>query len=114
MAMTHRPLTFEDKCAAMKAITRSLPGRYAEELAQGIIDVRLTEVLENAFGIEGGCSPAGLPWITYRGAGLKVWIDWNTCVTARRKPTFQGEATLRMVRHIRDIPDPADDQLRLF
>jgi hypothetical protein len=109
-----RPLSEADKIAAFRACTRSLPERYREEIAAGMTDAELARALEQVLGIFGGCSARrGVPSLTYKGAGLKIWAGWEYA-DPQDKPIFAGQATIDLARQLYRIPNPEDGQLRLF
>ena len=108
------PLTHDEKVAAFKAATRSLINRYGEELAEGVTDARLEELLKQALGIFGGSGGPDQISLAFQGAGLKVWASWETVNNVTDKPIFQGKATVKMAREVYNIPDPANSQMRLL
>ena len=78
------------------------------------LDAELAEALAYEIGIFGGrCGPGEL-WLTYQGAGLKIWISWEIQNHVTAKPTFEGTITVAMARRSYEINDPADRQLVLF
>lgn len=108
------PLTHEDKVAAFKAATRSLINWYGNELAEGVTDARLEELLKQALGIFGGSGGPDQISLTFQGAGLKIWASWGSHNQVTDKPVFQGKATVKMAREVYGIPDPANSQMRLL
>jgi len=88
--------------------------RWGERAARGMNDTELAEALAYEIGIFGGsCGPDDL-WLTYQGAGLKIWISWESRNHVTTKPTFEGKSTIAMARLVYGIEDPADRQLALF
>lgn len=109
-----RPLTHADKLAAFTAATRSLINWYGDELAAGITEARLEELLILALGIFGGSGGPGEISLAFQGAGLKIWASWETMNTVTDKPIFQGGATVKMAREVYGIADPSNGQMRLL
>ncbi|MFT6660693.1 MAG: hypothetical protein ACJA0K_000670 [Maricaulis maris] len=109
-----RSLSHQDRVAAFKAATRSLIHWYGDELAEGVTDDRLTELLAKALGLFGGSGGPGSLSLTYQGAGLKIWASWTGHNHVTDKPVFQGKATIAMAREIYGIKDPANTQLDMF
>ena len=108
------PLTREDKVAAFKAATRSLIHWYGDEIAAGVTDARLEELLTKALGIFGGSGGPDCLSVTHQGAGLKIWAGHSHVNHVTEKPIFQGKATIAMAREVYSIPDPDNDQMRLL
>ena len=108
------PLTHDEKVAAFKAATRSLINRYGEELAEGVSDARLEELLKQALGIFGGSGGPDQISLAFQGAGLKIWARRGSHNHVTDKPVFQGKTTVKMAREIYSISDPTDPQRRLF
>ncbi|HAQ34924.1 MAG: hypothetical protein CMF74_09960 [Maricaulis sp.] len=108
------PLTHDEKVAAFKAATRSLINWYGNELAEGVTDARLEELLKQALGIFGGSGGPDQISLAFQGAGLKIWASWETVNNVTDKPIFQGKATIKMAREVYDIPDPSNGQMRLL
>lgn len=88
--------------------------RWAERAARGMTDAELAEALSHELGIFGGSGGPDQPSLTFQGAGLKIWISWETHNHVAMKPTFEGKATIAMARLVYGIKDPADKQLSLF
>ncbi|OLF77691.1 hypothetical protein AWH62_03175 [Maricaulis sp. W15] len=109
-----RPLTHADKLAAFTAATRSLIHWYGEEIAAGVTDARLEELLGQALGIFGGSGGPNQISLAFQGAGLKIWACWETVNNVTDKPIFQGKATVKMAREVYNIPDPSNRQLKLL
>ncbi len=107
------PLTHEDKVAAFKAATRCLIHWYGDEIAAGVTDERLAELLAKALGFGGSGGPGRLN-LTFQGAGLKIWASWGSHSHVTDKPVFQGKATVKMAREVYGIADPNDGQFRLL
>ena len=112
-----RPLTEADKRAGFIRATGGFSGakqRWAERAARGLSDADLAAALACELGIFGGsCGPESL-WLTYQGAGLKIWIAWECQNHRQVAPTFAGSATVAMARLVYGIRDPADRQMALF
>lgn len=108
------PLSHDEKVAAFKAATRSLIHWYGDELAAGVTDARLEELLKQALGIFGGSSGPDRLSLTFQGAGLKIWASRGGHNHVTDKPVFQGKATVKMAREVYGIPDPANSQMRLL
>ena len=108
------PLTHPEKVAAFKAATRSLIHWYGEEIAAGVTDERLEELLAKALGIFGGSGGPDRLSIVYQGSGLKIWAGCTAVNHVQEKPIFQGRATVRMAREVYRIPNPGDPQFRLL
>lgn len=88
--------------------------RWAEHAARGMTDAELAEALTFELGIFGGsCGPSEL-WLTYQGAGLKIWISWEIQNHVTTRPTFEGRSTIAMTRMVYGINDPSNLQLALF
>jgi hypothetical protein len=112
-----RPLTEADKREGFIRATGGFSGgneRWAEHAARGMSDAELTEALAFELGIFGGSGGPNCLSLTYRGAGLKIWISWETHNHVTMKPTFEGKGTVAMARLVYGISDPADRQLALF
>lgn len=108
------PLTDDEKVAAFKAATRSLIHWHGDELAAGVTDARLEELLKQALGILGGSGGPNEISLAFQGAGLKIWASWETVNNVTDKPVFQGKATVKMAREVYGISDPANRQMRLL
>lgn len=112
-----RPLTEADKREGFMRATGGFSRsgeRWAERAACGMTDAELAEALAYEIGIFGGrCGPDEL-WLTYQGAGLKIWISWEIQNHVKAKPIFEGKGTIAMARLVYGIKDPADRQLVLF
>ncbi|WP_334147239.1 hypothetical protein [Hyphomicrobium sp.] len=112
-----RALTEADK---RKGFMRATGGfsrsreRWAERAARGMSDTALAEALAREIGIFGGSCGPGELWLTYQGAGLKIWISWEVCNHVTTRPTFEGSVTITMARLVYGINDPADTQLTLL
>lgn len=112
-----RALTEADK---RKGFMRATGGfarsreRWAEHAARGLSDTALAEALAREIGIFGGSCGPGELWLTYQGAGLKLWISWDVSNHVTTKPTFEGRSTIAMARLVHCINDPADKQLTLL
>jgi hypothetical protein len=103
-----RPLSQTYKEEAFRIATRSLPKRYADEIAVGMTDTALTSALEQVLGIFGGsCGPGRLD-VAHQAAGLKIWGGWHYLNHRTEKPLFSNAKTLAMARHIYRISDPDD------
>lgn len=77
--------------------------RWAERAARGMTDAELAEAPTFELGIFGGsCGPSEL-WLTYQGAGLKIWISWEIQNHVTMPPTFAGRATIAMARLVYGI-----------
>lgn len=113
----NRPLTETEKregfMRATGGISRSKE-RWAEHAARGMTDAELAEALAYEIGIFGGSGGPGTLNLTFQGAGLKIWISWESHNHVTMKPAFEGKATIAMARHVYGIKDPADKQLSLF
>lgn len=112
-----RPLSEADKRAGFMRATGGFSGakaRWAERAARGMSDAELAKALAYEIGIFGGsCGPGDL-WITYQGAGMKLWISWEVHNHVTMKATFEGKATIAMARLVYGIKDPAERQLALL
>lgn len=109
-----KPLTRADKRQAFERATRSLITWHGEEVAEGVTDERLAELLAEVLGIFGGSGGPNSTSITYTGSGLKIWAGWTTVNHVTDKPIFQGSATVKMAREVYKISDPSDDQVQLL
>lgn len=109
-----RPLTRADKREAFERATRSLISWYGEEVAEGVTDERLAELLSKALGIFGGSGGPNEISLAFQGAGLKIWASWDTINNVTDKPIFKGQETIKMAREVYKIPDPSDDQAQLL
>lgn len=109
-----RALTRHDKEQAFIKATRHFPARYAERIALGMDDDELATALRDYLGIFGGSGARGEIDITYQGAGLKIWASWDIPNHVLDAPIFEGADTVKMARHIYDIPDPTNCQMALF
>lgn len=107
-------LTREEQVVAFKSATRSLMYWHADEIAQGVPDERLEELLARSLGIFGGSSGPNRLSICFQGSGLKIWARRKTVNHVQDRPILQGKATLKMAREVYGIPDPSDDQLKLI
>jgi hypothetical protein len=112
-----RPLTEEDRIKgfikATSGFARSAE-RWKERAAKGMTDDELAEALAQELGIFGGSCGPGEPWLTFQGAGLKIWIAWEVKNHVQTRPAFQGRSTIAMARLVYGIEDPANIQLGLF
>ena len=108
------PLTPDEKVAAFKVATRSLLHWHGHEIATGVTDERLEELLRRALGIFGGSGGPDRLSVTYQGSGLKIWAGRTAVNHVTEKPLFQGRVTVRMAREVYAIPDPSDDQMKLL
>lgn len=108
------PLTPAEKVAAFRAATRSLIHWPGDEIAAGVTDQQLEDLLARSLGIFGGSGGPGRLSITYQGAGLKIWAGRSAVNHVTETPIFQGKATVRMAREVYAIPDPGEDQMRLL
>jgi hypothetical protein len=88
--------------------------RWAERAARGLTDAELAEALSFELGIFGGSCGPGMLHLTFQGAGLKIWISWESHNHVTMKPTFEGQGTIAMARVVYGIKDPADRQLILW
>lgn len=112
-----RLLTEGDKRHGFLRATGSFAGakaRWAERVVRGLSDAELAEALAYELGIFGGsCGPDDL-WLTFQGAGLKIWISWESQNHYTARPVFEGKTTIAMARLVYGIKDPADRQLALL
>ena len=112
-----RLLTEDDKRKGFLRATGGFSGakaRWAERAARGLSDADLAEALAFELGIFGGsCGPDDL-WLTFQGAGLKIWISWESQNHYTARPTFEGKTTIAMARIAYGVKDPAERQLALF
>ena len=114
--MTERKMTPDDKVRGFKAATRHLIAWHGAEVAAGVNDDRLRELLIRALGDYGGSSgrpdtPSNCRTAT---GGMRIWLSWDWPNHIADKPTFRGEEIVRMARIVYAIPDPDNDQLALF
>ena len=112
-----RPLTDTDKREGFIHATGGFSGakrRWAERAARGMIDAELAEALAFELGIFGGSCGPGALWLTFQGAGLKIWIYWEIQNHVTTRPTFAGSSTIAMARLVYGIKDPSNLQLALF
>ena len=109
----NRPLTREDRERAIRKATRHLVAWHGDEISEGVNDDRLRELLERSLGEGGGCGPGDISY-AYNGNGFRIWASWDICNSCVDEPIIKGEATLKMVRHLYNIPNPDDNQLGLF
>jgi hypothetical protein len=111
---TARLLTETDKLAGFKACTGGLPKWHAEQIAAGMTDAELASVLEQVIGIMGGQSARkSCPAVSYRGAGLKIWVAWDW-PDENLPPNFAGATTIAVAREVYGIRNPEERQLQLF
>jgi len=112
-----RPLTEADKREGFLHATggfSSAKRRWAERSARGMTDAEIAKALAFELGIFGGsCGPDEL-WLTYQGAGLKIWISWGIQNHVSTPPTFAGSSTIAMTRLVYGIKDPSNAQMSLF
>ena len=115
-AATHadNPLTNFDKELIFCAATPGLVKRYGQQFITGMTDDELRQALVECLGIFGGSGGPGRPSISYQGSGLKIWGAWSVVNHVQEVPLFAGDATVAMARHVYDIKDPEDQQLRLL
>ena len=114
MVRDRRPLTRKDKEAAFRAATKSLPLRYADEIARGMTEAELTKALEQVLGIFGGsCGPGRLD-VLHQGSGLKIWAGWHSVNHVTEAPIFRGRQTVAMARVTYAIRAPGDRQMSLL
>lgn len=112
-----RPLTDADKREGFIRATGGFSGakaRWVERAARGLTDADLAEALAYELGIFGGSCGPGMLWLTFQGAGLKIWISWEIQNHVTTKPTFEGKATIATARLVYGIKDPTEMQLALF
>jgi hypothetical protein len=112
-----RPLTEADRIAGFRRATCSMQGasdRWRERAKTGLSDVELAEALSYELGIFGGSGGPDCLSLTYKGAGLKIWISWETHNSYQMKPTFAGQTTIAMARLVYGVRDPEEVQLALF
>lgn len=112
-----RPLSQADKRAGFMRATGGFLGakaRWAEHAARGMSDAELAKALAYEIGIFGGSCGPGELWLTYQGAGLKIWISWDVHNHVTTKPMYEGKSTIAMARLVYGIKDPANLQLALF
>lgn len=112
-----RTLTDADKRDGLIRATGSFSGaeqRWAERAARGMSDDELAEALAFELGIFGGSGGPSQMSLTFQGAGLKIWISWETHNHVTMKPTFEGKGTIAMARLVYGVNDPADRQLALW
>jgi hypothetical protein len=112
-----RPLTDADKREGFLRATGGFSGaerRWAERAARGMTDAELAKALAFELGIFGGSCGPGELWLTYQGAGLKIWISWEVQNHVKTRPTFEGRSTITMARLVYGIKDPSNAQMSLF
>lgn len=112
-----RPLTDADKREGFLRATGEFSGaerRWAERAARGMTDAELAKALAFELGIFGGSCGPGELWLTYQGAGLKIWISWEVQNHVTTRPTFEGRSTITMARLVYGIKDPSNAQMSLF
>ena len=107
-------LSNADKLAAFKIATRSLVSCYLDEIAGGMTDDELVELLRKVLGIFGGSGGPKRISVSHQGSGLKIWASWGSQNTVIDKPIFSGQQTVSMAREVYEISDPTCDQLGLF
>lgn len=88
--------------------------RWAERAARGMTDAELAEALAFELGIFGGSCGPDVLWLTFQGAGLKIWMSWDIQNHVATRPTFEGRSTIAMARLVYGIEDPSNAQLALF
>ncbi len=108
------PLTQDEKVAAFRAATSVFVRKYAERFAAGMTDATLEAALRDSLGIFGGRGGPGQLHVTWRGAGLKIWVSWHVHNHVQEKPIFEGARTLAIAREVYGICDPENSQLSLF
>lgn len=110
-----KPLTQNDKLAAFLLVVGASRPIWIELAQTGAEDDELAITLERMIGIEGGTSARDhCPATWYRAAGLRIWASWEMVFPHRERPIFAGRTTIAMAREVFAIPDPSDDQLKLF
>ncbi|MEO1152191.1 MAG: hypothetical protein AAFW83_14560 [Pseudomonadota bacterium] len=110
-----KPLTQDDKLSAFLSVVGGSRPIWTELAQSGASDDRLAIELERHIGIEGGSSPrSNCPATHYKAAGLRIWASWDLTYPLRERPIFAGRLTVSMAREVFAIPDPSDDQLKLF
>ena len=113
-ASPFKPLSRKDKELIFRLATKSFVHRYGDQFDKGMSDGELWHALQSSLGIFGGSGGPDTPSITYQGTMLKIWGDWSVVNHVTTKPLFSGKATVDMAREVYGIPDPDNDQLRLF
>ncbi|UPT88509.1 hypothetical protein HAP41_0000005305 [Bradyrhizobium barranii subsp. apii] len=116
-ALPARPLAEADRIAGFRRATCSMAGakeRWRERSITGLSNQALAEALSYELGIFGGCGGPDCLSLTYKGAGLKIWISWETHNSHQMKPTFSGETTIAMARLVYGVRDSEEVQLALF
>lgn len=83
-------------------------------IAERVSDKALEAALERSLGIQGGSSGPGELYITFKGAGLKIWASRDHYWHIEQRPMCRGQATVRMAREVYQIADPTDAQLPLL
>lgn len=112
-----RPLTEEDRIKGFLKATGGFARsaeRWKDSAAKGMTDEELSRALAQELGIFGGSCGPGELWLTFQGAGLKIWIAWEIQNHVRTKPTFEGKSTIAMARLVYAIRDPSNVQMTLF
>ncbi len=108
------PISPADQLAAFTLATAGFASRYGEGGFEPMNDATLAVRLEMALGLFGGRSGPDGMYISYKGAGLKIWISRGMLNPYRMTPTVQGMKTVRLARQVYGIADPDDRQLALF
>ena len=112
-----RKLTEEDRISGFRKATSGMgkaSKRWQKRAAKGMTDAELAEALAFEIGIMGGSGGPDMLSLSYQGAGLKIWISWETQNTHKAKPTYAGKTTIAMARMVYGVRDPADVQLVLL
>jgi hypothetical protein len=110
-------LTQEDRVRGFTRATGGYAGsarRWKDRAAAGMTDAALAEALAAELGIFGGSCGPGELWLTFQGAGLKIWISCEIHNHVSMRPTYEGKSTIAMARLVYGIRDPSDVQMTLF
>lgn len=108
-------LTREDVEEAFRRATNSVveaAKRWAARVESGLTDEELAEALRYELGLMGGTGERGALCVAYQGAGLKIWAGKSGW--ALTPPVLEGARTVAFAREYYGIPDPSDEQMKLF
>ncbi len=109
-----RPLSDVDRVEVFRIATSGFERRYGHRIAEGMTDEELEKALSEVLGIFGGSGGPDRLSVTFKGAGLRIWGDWQPVNHVLEKPLFAGKATIAMARTVYGIADPDDQQLSMF
>ncbi len=109
-----KPLSQSDRIEVFRIATRSLVYWHGDKFKDGMTDKELEAALVSSLGTFGGSGSRDRLYISFKGAGLKIWGGWHIVNHVEEQPLFEGKETIAMAREIYDIFDPDDNQMNLF